>query len=263
MPPNPIALTIAGSDPSGGAGLQADLKTFHQFGVYGMAVVTLVTVQNTSSVTRVHLMPPDLVRQQIESVVQDINPTCAKTGALGDVDIIEVLADLASGFSFPLVVDPVMISKHGARLLSRDGELALKQRLFPRAFLITPNIPEAEALTGMSIKTEIDMEAASEHLLAYGCSAVLIKGGHKEGAPTDLLNIGGTHHRFEGIRIHTPHTHGTGCTYSAGITAGLARGQSLEQSVRQAKGFVQRAIETAPGLGSGRGPVNHFAALED
>src|SRR5579884_980325 len=166
-----VALTIAGSDPSGGAGIQADLKTFHQFRVYGEAVITLLTVQNTQSVTRVEPLSPDLVRQQIEHVISDIPPAAAKTGALGTVEIVEAVADLAESFSFPLVVDPVMISKHGARLISPEAEDALKQRLLPRAFLVTPNIPEAEALTGRRIITVDNIRAAAERLRGLGCKA--------------------------------------------------------------------------------------------
>ena len=254
-----VALTIAGSDPSGGAGLQADLKTFHQFGVYGMAVVTLVTVQNTRLVSRVEMLSAELVGEQIEAVTSDIHPTCAKTGALGNVEIIERVAEHARFFRFPLVVDPVMISKHGARLLSEDAEQSLKTLLFPHALLVTPNIPEAEILTGMKISGEEDMAAAADKLLEWGSKAVLVKGGHTTGEPVDVLSIGGQHHLYRGKRVTTRHTHGTGCTYSAAITAGLARGRELEEAVSEAKAFVQAAIETAPGLGGGYGPVNHFA----
>ncbi len=174
----PVALTIAGSDPSGGAGIQADLKTFHQFGVYGEAVITLITVQNTRAVSRVEVLPAGLVIEQIQAVVSDIPPAAAKTGALGDVAIVEAVAGVARSFTFPLIVDPVMISKHGARLLSPDAEEALKRELLPRAFLVMPNIPEAESLTGMTIRTEEDMREAAERLVDLGCKAALVKGGH-------------------------------------------------------------------------------------
>src|SRR5438045_3387784 len=157
----PVALTIAGSDPSGGAGIQADLKTFHQFGVYGQAAITLLTVQNTRAVSRLEVMPADLVVEQIEAVISDMPPAAAKTGALGNVAVVEAVAELAKSFPFPLVVDPVMISKHGTRLISPDAEHALKRMLLPRAFLITPNIPEAESLTGMTIRDESDMRGAA------------------------------------------------------------------------------------------------------
>lgn len=261
MPP-PVALTIAGSDPGGGAGIQADLKTFHQFGVYGEAVITLITVQNTRRVSRVQTLPGDLVRDQIEAVIGDIPPAAAKTGALGNVEIIEAVASLAAGFSFPLVVDPVMLSKHGTRLLSDEAAHALLHRLLPWAVLVTPNIPEAETLTGMSIREESDMVAAANRLRFLGCRAVLLKGGHKEGEPVDILSYDDRILRLPGRRVATSHTHGTGCTYAAAITAALAGGESLPAAVTRARQYLQRAIETAPGLGSGHGPLNHFAATE-
>lgn len=255
----PVALTIAGSDPSGGAGIQADLKTFQRFGVYGEAVITLITVQNTQSVTRVETLSPDLVAQQIRAVVGDIPPGAAKTGALGTAKIIDIVAALAGSFTFPLIVDPVMISKHGARLISADAEETLKRKLLPRAFLLTPNIPEAEALTGMTIRGKDDMSQAAERLVDFGCEAVLIKGGHLAGEPVDLLHWKGKQQVFTGIRAQTTQTHGTGCTYSAAITAGLALGKDLLHAISDAKHFIQRAIEQAPGLGQGIGPVNHLA----
>ncbi len=255
-----VALTIAGSDPSGGAGIQADLKTFHQLGVYGEAAVTLITVQNTERVSRVELLAPDLVTEQIEAVVSDIPPAAAKTGALGSVENVHALSEAAKTFRFPLIVDPVMISKHGAALLSAEAQAALKTDLLPRAFLVTPNIPEAEALTQMSIRSESEMQAAGEKLLALGCRAVLIKGGHRDGEPLDVLCTPGDAVTYVGRRIDTRHTHGTGCTYSAAITALLALGFDLHESIERAKKFIQRAIETAPGLGKGHGPVNHFAS---
>jgi hydroxymethylpyrimidine/phosphomethylpyrimidine kinase len=257
----PIALTIAGSDPSGGAGIQADLKTFQQFGVYGEAVVTLITVQNTCAVTRIEPLAPDLVRQQIEAVLSDIPPHAAKTGALGSIEVVEAVADLAKSFSFPLVVDPVLVSKHGSRLLSPEAEDVLKRKLLPCAYLLTPNIPEAEALTGTPVSDEAGMRESAKRLLDLGCKAVLIKGGHRSGSPLDVLAHSNSISLFDGKRVDTKHTHGTGCTYSAAITAGLALGHDLEEAVRRAKSYVQAAIETAPGLGSGQGPVNHFAPV--
>ena len=254
----PVALTIAGSDPSGGAGIQADLKTFHQFGIYGEAVVTLLTVQNTQRVSRVKTLPADLVREQIEAVVSDIPPAAAKTGALGSVEVMHAIAELAPTFSFPLIVDPVMISKHGARLMLPEAETALRNELLSHAFLLTPNLPEAEALTGMKIRDEEEMVRAGEKLLEFGCGAVLIKGGHKEGEPTDVLISSNGVERLPGRRVSTCHTHGTGCTYSAAITACLASGDELLPAVKRAKQFVQSAIENAPQLGQGHGPLNHF-----
>lgn len=254
----PVALTIAGSDPSGGAGIQADLKTFQRFGVFGEAVVTLITVQNTQAVSRVETLAPDLVAEQLRAVLCDIAPAAAKTGALGTAEVIEAVAELAVSFSFPLVVDPVMISKHGARLISADAEQTLKQKLLPQAFLLTPNIPEAEALAGMVIHSKEDMGRAAERLLDLGSKAVLIKGGHLAGEPIDVLRWNGPARSFTGIRVAGPHTHGTGCTLSAAITAGLAHGKSLPDAISEAKRFVQRAIEHAPGLGHGAGPLNHM-----
>jgi hydroxymethylpyrimidine/phosphomethylpyrimidine kinase len=259
------ALTIAGSDPSGGAGIQADLKTFHQFGVYGEAVITLVTVQNTERVSRVEVMPADLVVEQIEAVITDIPPKAAKVGALGSLEIVEAVSEMAREFLFPLVVDPVMISKHGGRLLSCEAEEALKRNLLPLAFLVTPNIPEAEALVCMPIRTEEDMRTAGARILEYGCKAALIKGGHLAGEPVDILCCAGedsarSGRLFAGKRIPTKHTHGTGCTYSAAITAALAVGNTLSKSILLARQYVQQAIETAPQLGHGMGPVNHFAS---
>lgn len=254
-----VVLSIAGSDPIGGAGIQADLKTFHQFGVYGEAVVTLVTVQNTQRVSRVEVLSADLVIQQIQAVLQDIPPAAAKTGALGSVEIVEAIASLTTSFTFPLIVDPVMFSKHGARLISPEAEQSMKEKLLPRAFLVTPNIPEAEALTGTPIRTVEDMAKAARQLVDLGCQAALVKGGHFEGPPVDVFYASGALKTLEGVRIHTAHTHGTGCACSAAITALLALGKPLDEAVLLAKQFIQAAIETAPGLGAGRGPINHFA----
>jgi hydroxymethylpyrimidine/phosphomethylpyrimidine kinase len=257
----PVALTIAGSDPSGGAGIQADLKTFHQFGVYGEAVITLATVQNTQRVSRVEVLSPHLVAEQIEAVVSDIPPQAAKTGALGSTDVIESVAHMAAGFEFPLVVDPVLISKHGARLLSNDGEQALR-KLLRHAALVTPNIPEAEALSGISIHTEQHMIDAAHRLLEYGCGAVLVKGGHRaRSEAVDVLVTASSVHCFSRPRIHSANTHGTGCTFSAAITACLAKGSELTAAVATAKGYIQAAIESAVPLGSGIGPLNHFAQV--
>lgn len=259
----PVALSIAGSDPSGGAGIQADLKTFHQFGVYGEAVITLATVQNTQRVSRVHVLPADLIGDQIEAVVSDIPPQAAKTGALGSAEVIEAVTRLASQFKFPLVVDPVLMSKHGARLLSEDGEKALK-RLFKHAALVTPNLPEAEALTGMAIGSEDDMRTAAHRLLESGCRAVLLKGGHSNHPEAaDILVTRSTVERFSCPRVQTRNTHGTGCTFSAAITACLANGLNLNAAVATAKKYIQAAIENAAALGGGIGPLNHFAQVPD
>ncbi len=260
----PVALTIAGSDPSGGAGIQADLKTFHQFGVYGEAVITLLTVQNTRAVSAVETVRPEFVAQQISAVLADIPPGAVKTGALGTAAIVEAVAvALSDGPRIPLVVDPVMVSKHGSPLMDAAAEQALVKLLLPLATLLTPNVPEAEALAGMTIAGEQEMVEAARRIQAFGVCAVLIKGGHLTGNEAiDVLVDGDRVVRFPGRRIDTNHTHGTGCTYSAAIAAGLAAGNHLYDAIARAKGFLQAAIEGAPGLGRGLGPVNHFAPVE-
>jgi hydroxymethylpyrimidine/phosphomethylpyrimidine kinase len=257
--PIPVALTIAGSDPSGGAGIQADLKTFHQFEVYGTSVITLITVQNTVRVDRVECLDPQLVRQQIHAVLDDLPPAAAKTGALGSREMVEAVADEAANFLFPLVVDPVMISKHGLPLVAEEAKSALIRKLIPRAFLLTPNVPEAVALTGIEIRSIEDMRRAACALTGMGARAVLLKGGHLEGDSVDLLWTPQGCREFPAPRISTRHTHGTGCTYSAAVTAELARGATLETAVERAKDFITEAIRTNPGLGHGCGPVNHHA----
>ena len=257
----PIALTIAGSDPSGGAGIQADLKTFHQFGVYGEAVITLLTVQNTVRVSRVEVMAAALVLEQLEAVLEDIPPAAAKTGALGSAEVVSAVARAAGGFGFPLVVDPVMVSKHGLPLLPESAVSALRGQLVPRAALVTPNVPEAEALTGIAIRNLDDARRAARRLCEMGAQAVLIKGGHLAGEATDVLFDGTEWREFPAPRLETRHTHGTGCTYSAAITAGLAQGMALVAAVARAKGFIHEAIRTNPGLGCGSGPVNHHASI--
>ena len=258
----PVALTIAGSDPSGGAGIQADLKTFHQFGVYGEAVITLLTVQNTVRVDRVECVAAELVLEQLEVVLEDIPPAAAKTGALGNVEIVKAVARAAADFGFPLVVDPVMISKHGASLLSAEARIAVREHLIPIATLLTPNIPEAEELAEMEIRDAAGMKEAAERLRQMGAKAVLVKGGHLAGDAIDVLVAPDGWREYPGRRIDTPHTHGTGCTYSAAITAGLARGSTLPEAVANAKRFLTAAIASNPRLGHGAGPVNHHAPIE-
>jgi len=263
----PIALSIAGSDPSGGAGIQADLKTFHQFGVYGMSVITLLTVQNTCRVSAVETVAPQLVLDQLDAVLEDLPPQAAKTGALGSLEIIRAVAGRAARFSFPLVVDPVMISKHGAPLLHAESRDALARELLPHAYLVTPNVHEAMALSGKEFRGEeiprVDiprsvLEEAARAIAGMGAKAVLITGGHLVSDATDLLFTAGRFESYAGRRIETRHTHGTGCTFSAAITAELAKGAELTAAIASAKRFITRAIETNPGLGHGYGPVNHF-----
>ena len=254
----PIALTIAGSDPSGGAGIQADLKTFHQLRVYGTAAITLVTVQNTTRMSRVETLDPSLVSEQINAVLEDLPPQAAKTGALGTAAIIEAVAGCA--LNCPLVVDPVMIGKHGKPLMDMAGREALRRLLLPKAALVTPNLHEAAELAGFLVEDFDQMREAAVRIARFGARSVLIKGGHLKGDVVDLLYHAGGFTELRAARIDTPHTHGTGCTYSAAITAFLARGLPMLEAVTRAKRFIDEAIRTNPGLGAGSGPVNHWAA---
>lgn len=254
------ALTIAGSDPSGGAGLQADLKTFHQHEVYGMAVVSLLTVQNTLSVSRVEVMNADLVREQIAAVLADISPGAIKTGALGNAAIIEVVASFS--FAAPLVVDPVMVSKHGQALLATEAQAALRTKLLPKTTLLTPNTQEAAALLCMPVDTLAHAEVAAEKLAQLGPKAVLVKGGHLHGPEAiDVLWKDGRLTHISAPRFDTKHTHGTGCAYSAAIAAQLARGHSLEDAIRAAKAWLTRALASGGHVGKGIGPINLHARV--
>jgi hydroxymethylpyrimidine/phosphomethylpyrimidine kinase len=264
MKPHPdsyVALTIAGSDPSGGAGLQADLKTFQQHGVYGMSVVTLLTVQNTQSVTAVQMVERAMVSAQLDAVISDIPPNAAKLGALGNAEMIELLAARATAFRFPLVIDPVMISKHGQPLMDDVARSLLTTRLLPFAFLVTPNRFEAAAMTGRSVDSAKDFENAARALSDFGAKHVLIKGLVKGGQSLDLLWSDGNAEWLSSQRTETQHTHGSGCVYSAAITSQLARNESLINAVIRSKRFITDAIQTAPGLGQGRGPVNLFTEV--
>ncbi len=267
----PVGLTIAGSDPSGGAGIQADLKTFHQHGVYGTSALTLLTVQNTRSVAAVEVLRPEFVLAQIDAVLSDMHPAAAKTGALGSAGVVEVVARRMAEIEVPLVVDPVMISKHGVALLPEDGRKALASRLLRRCFLVTPNLHEAEALAGTKIGDDASLREAAVAIARLGPQAVLVKGGHVAGSAgvsrssdreaTDILYYQEAFHSFRAERISTDQTHGTGCTYSAAITANLALGHDLIAAVGAAKRYITRAIRTNPGLGRGLGPVNHHAEI--
>jgi len=258
---SPVALTIAGSDPGGGAGLQADLRTFHQFGVYGTTVVTLITVQNTVRASRVEMLDADLVGEQLDAVLEDLPPQAIKTGALGTAAIIEMVA--SRKFVCPLVIDPVMIGKHGGLLLDADACSALRRLLLPRAMLVTPNLDEAAELAGIEVRDTEAMREAAKRIADFGVGSVLVKGGHLEGDAVDILLSEGVFREFRTPRLATPHTHGTGCTYSAAITASLACGLSVPDAVGKAKAFVHEAIRTAPGLGAGSGPLNLFADPRD
>jgi hydroxymethylpyrimidine/phosphomethylpyrimidine kinase len=257
--PTPVTLSIAGSDPSGGAGIQADLKTFHQHQTFGTTVITLLTVQNTQSVSQVQMVDVDFVLAQLAAVESDMPVAAAKTGALGSVEMIEAIASQAAEFSFPLVVDPVMISKHGTPLMALEAGQTLKTQLLPHAFLVTPNLDEAAALTGRSVDSIASMETAARAIADAGPTHVLVKGGHLAGEAVDVLFSEGQAHHFRSPRMATKNTHGTGCVTSAAITANLAHGESVADAVGRAKRFITQAIETNPQLGGGYGPVNMFA----
>lgn len=258
------ALTIAGSDSGGGAGIQADLKTFHQLGVYGMSAITAVTAQNTLGVAGVYPLPTEAVAQQMREVLRDIGADAAKTGMLFDAAIIQAVAEEIRAFGVQkLVVDPVMVAKGGAKLLLDEAIAALKQHLLPLAEVVTPNLPEAECLTGMPIKTPEQMREGARAIHALGARHVLMKGGHLEGdVVVDILFDGQAFHEISHERIQTRHTHGTGCTFSAALTAELAKGTPLVQAVEKANRFIFQAIATAPELGGGHGPTNHWAVVD-
>jgi len=261
--PRPVALTIAGSDSGGGAGIQADLKTFQAFGVFGTSAVTAITAQNTVGVSAVHPVPLDVVRAQIDSVVPDLAPAAVKTGMLATAELVRVVADAISRYGLDrYVLDPVMVATSGDRLLDEDAEASLAHELLPLAAVVTPNLHEAAILTGAPVENLDDMRVAARTLVEMGAGAALLKGGHLEGDAMDLLWDGSREHIWRKDRIDTPHTHGTGCTLSAAIAAGLAKGRELEDAVGRAVDFVGRAIASAPGLGKGHGPVNHFAPAD-
>ncbi|NHF73333.1 bifunctional hydroxymethylpyrimidine kinase/phosphomethylpyrimidine kinase [Paracoccus xiamenensis] len=259
-----IALTIAGSDSGGGAGIQADLKTFSALGVYGASVLTAVTAQNTRAVTAFELVSPRLVRAQIAAVLDDLAVGAIKIGMLGDPQVIRAVADGLRGSGLPVVLDPVMVAKSGDRLLAAEAVAALREELLPLATLLTPNLPEAAALLkGTPHAVPVAVKAQGRALLALGPEWVLMKGGHAAGRVcTDHL-IGPEEEVFRAPRIATHNTHGTGCTLSAAIAAGLAQGMGLPQAVARAHAYVHAAISAADGLriGAGHGPVHHFHAV--
>jgi hydroxymethylpyrimidine/phosphomethylpyrimidine kinase len=257
--PPPIALTIAGSDSGGGAGIQADLKTFHQFGVHGTSVVVAITAQNTLGVSSVHAVPEETVRAQLTALAEDLPPAAVKSGMLATASLVRLVAGSIAEFGWrTYVLDPVMVATSGDRLLDEDAVTAMRELLIPRAALVTPNLHEAEILTCAAVRDPDSMIVAGNRLLEMGARAVLIKGGHLAGlALTDVLVIPGIARRFTHERIDTTSTHGTGCTLSAAITAGLAQGQSLELAVEDGLDYVHRAIAAALRLGAGHGPLNH------
>lgn len=257
------ALTIAGSDCSGGAGIQADLKTMTMNGVYGMSAITALTAQNTTGVTGILEIPAEFLRRQIDMVFEDIRPDAVKTGMVSSPGLISVIAErLRSYRAANIVVDPVMVATSGSRLLEPDAVDTLKAELLPLAAVVTPNIPEAEILADMAIHGQEDMEAAAREISSrYGC-AVLCKGGHSVNDANDLLYINGTAQWFIGRRISNPNTHGTGCTLSSAIAANLAKGYDLSASVQRAKDYISGALGAMLDLGAGSGPLNHAFALD-
>jgi hydroxymethylpyrimidine/phosphomethylpyrimidine kinase len=255
----PKVLTIAGSDSGGGAGIQADLKTFSAFRVFGMSVITAVTAQNSLGVQAVENLPPAFVAEQLDSVLDDFGADAAKCGMLSTAPIIEAVAEvLRQRPIVNLVVDPVMVAKSGAPLLRPDARRALVEHILPLALVVTPNLPEAGALTGFPVTDRESMEAAARRIGELGPRHVLVKGGHLDGDPHDLLWDGHVFREFRGERIDSPNTHGTGCTLSAAIAAGLALGQSLTDSIARAKAYVTRAILEGFQAGHGVGQLRHF-----
>ena len=258
-------LVIAGSDSGGGAGIQADIKTITALGAFAATAITALTAQNTLGVHGVMPVPLAFIRQQIEVVMADIGADVIKIGMLGDNATIDAVCDALADFApdVPIVLDPVMVAKGGHALLAADAVDALRRRLLPMATVITPNLPEAEALTGMKITTETEMHAAATALVAMGAASVLLKGGHLDSyMVTDLLAGQNAIEAFAAPRIETRHTHGTGCTTASAVAAGLAQGLSLRASVIRARTYVRAAITAAPGYGAGHGPLDHAVTID-
>ena len=264
------AMTVAGSDSGGGAGVQADLKTFAALGVYGTSVLTAITAQNTRTVTAVHEIPIDIISAQIDAVVSDIGADSVKTGMLSSREIIEcVTASLKDAEKkYPdmpglrrLVVDPVMVAKSGDSLLREEAVGSLRDLLLPMAAVVTPNIPETETLTGLTIVTDEDVRKAAQAIVAMGAASVVVKGGHREGPATDVYFDGRDFREFTAPRFETVNTHGTGCTFASAVAAGLAKGLEAEDAIGQAKEFVTEAIRRSFPIGQGHGPLNHFYKL--
>lgn len=258
--PIPVALTIAGSDSGGGAGIQADLKTFHAFGVFGTSAITAITAQDTRGVHGVHAIPVDLVKRQIRVVAEDLVPAACKTGMLATAELVRAVADSIRALGLPnYVLDPVMVATSGDRLLDRDAEAAVTERLIPLATVVTPNLDEARILAGRDIADESDMREVARLLVERGARAALVKGGHLAGDEVVdvLVDEAGTE-TWRRPKLNTTSTHGTGCTLSSAIAAGLALGRPLRDAVSDALDYAHRAIAEAPGLGAGNGPLNHF-----
>lgn len=257
------ALTIAGTDPSGGAGVQADIKTMTANGVYAMSAITALVAQNTTGVQGIFEVTPDFLALQLDSVFTDIRPDAVKTGMVSSIGLIEVIAQKLQEYRAEnLVVDPVMVTASGSKLISDDAIDALKERLLPLATVLTPNIPEAEVLSGMAIRTPDDMVAAAKAISEQYHCAVLCKGGHQLNDANDLLWRNGTAKWFNGKRIDNPNTHGTGCTLSSAIASNLAKGYDLDTSVQKAKNYISGALGAMLDLGHGSGPMNHAYAID-
>lgn len=262
MKPVPRAMTIAGSDSGGGAGIQADLKTFAALGVYGTSAITAVTSQNTQKVSDVLELPTSLIESQIDAIISDIGTDVVKTGMLSSADVIKTVARKIREHGLRrLVVDPVMVAKGGDRLLQEDATDTLKAQLIPLATVVTPNIPEAEVLVGYKIESLEDARRAAKDIVSMGAQNAVVKGGHLGGPPTDILYDGDEYRAFTARRIDTTSTHGTGCTFASAIAAGLAKGLNLRDAVGQAKQYVTGAINHAFPMGGGHGPLNHFYEL--
>lgn len=252
------ALTIAGSDSSGGAGIQADIKTMTANGVFAMSAVTALTAQNTTGITGIMEVTPEFLEKQLDCIFTDIRPDAVKIGMVSSAELIAVIAQkLTQYHAENIVLDPVMVATSGSRLISGGAVSALKEKLFPLTTILTPNIPEAEVLADMAIKTEEDMIAAAEKISSSCRCAVLVKGGHQLNDANDLLFCGGTFRWFYGKRIHNPNTHGTGCTLSSAIASNLAKGYDLDTSVERAKSYISGALGAMLDLGKGSGPMNH------
>ncbi|MGD7024185.1 bifunctional hydroxymethylpyrimidine kinase/phosphomethylpyrimidine kinase [Rossellomorea vietnamensis] len=255
------ALTIAGSDSGGGAGIQADIKTFQELKVYGMSAITAVTAQNTLGVQGVFPITLNGIQQQLASIAEDLSPQAVKTGMLFNSDVIQLVAESIKLYQWSnLVVDPVMVAKGGSSLLQEEAVEALRKQLIPLSTVVTPNIPEAEVITGIKIDSLEKRKEAAEAILKLGAASVVIKGGHEQTkAASDLFYDGTRFSLYSGPRIRTKNTHGTGCTFSAALTAELAKGKSLADSIHTAKRFIQAAIEQDLHIGEGHGPTNHWA----
>ena len=253
------ALTIAGSDSGGGAGIQADLKTFAACGVYGMSAITAITAQNTLTVTDVLALPPRMIVAQIDAVVSDLPVHAVKIGMLATAEIASAVAESLARHQLPhVVLDTVMVAKGGARLVDAAAVAAIRTAFFPLAEVVTANGPEAQALTDLPVSTVAEARRAAERLVAQGARAAIVKGGHLTGPAVDVLHDGDSLIELRGDRLDTPHTHGTGCTFASAIAARLALGDSLREAAERAKAYVTEAIRHAPGLGHGHGPLGHF-----